>query len=172
MKKITILILVLFVPSVYSEEKIKFLDSGIDSYMLESHDSTVMLLKGKEANPDLGFNTYEFKLGGTHTIQFIVHPGNLKYEVSEIKIIKGQNNHLKYTYPGKAITQKGISIGISKSELINKLGIPLLKKSNQLVYRTEYNKAILVKYNMPIYYGKYKFEKNKLVSFSFGFEYP
>ncbi len=162
---------ILFASSVHSEELPIFFDSGIDTYILESQDSTLMLLKDKKPNLDFGFNTYKFKLEDAHLIQFIVHPENLKYEVSEIKIIKGKNGDHSHLYPGKAITQKAISLGISKEDLISKIGKPKVATGNQYEYRTENHKGILKTYNMPIYYGKYKFVKNRLVSFSFGFEY-
>jgi hypothetical protein len=172
MKNITILFLVLLATAVHSEELPKYFDPGIDNYVFYSRTSTESLLEDKVPNPDFAFSTYEFKLGEIHIIQFIVHPGSVKYEVSEIKIIVDPNRKLPISYPGSAITQKGIFLGMSKEELISKLGKPKLGLDDMLEYKAKNDAGILAKYNMPIYYGKYTFRKNKLVSISFGFEYP
>lgn len=172
MKIITILFVVLFAAKVHSEELPIYFDLGIDSYAFLSRSTTETLLKGSLTNNDYGFSTYEFKLGDHHIIQFIVHPGSVKYEVSEVKIIFDLNRHLTNSYPGSAITQKGIFLGMSKEELISKLDKPKMGLNDVLEYKAENDTEILAKYNMPIYYGKYTFRKNKLVSFSFGFEYP
>ena len=63
-------------------------------------------------------------------------------------------------------------MGVSPSFLIDKLGEPNSIESNTYQYRAVSNPYIQQKYNMPIYYGKYKFEENKLIEFKFGFEYP
>ena len=172
MKITTILFLFLFAPAVYAEELPVFFDSGIDSYMLSAHDTTLNLLKDRQESLDLGFHTYEFNLGHSHLIQFVVHPGSIRFEISEIQIIERQNKNPSYKYPGKGITKKGISLGITKEELIIKIGNPNRVTGDQYEYRAEYHGGILKRYNMPIYYGKYTFVKNRLVSFSFGFEYP
>ncbi len=174
MKFITILFIVLFALTVHSEELPIYFDPGIDCYVFYSRASTESLLKDKASDPKFGFNTYEFKLGENHIIQFIVHPGSLKYEVSEIKIIADPNRKLPISYLGSAITQKGICLGMSMEELITKLGKPKpnSRLSDILEYEAENDTGILAEYNMPIYYGKYTFKQNKLISFSFGFEYP
>lgn len=172
MKIITILFIVLVAATVHSEELPIYFDPGIDSYIFYSRASTEPLLEGNTSNNDFGFSSYEFKLGDHHIIQFIVHPGSIKFEVSEIKIIADLNRHLPISYPGSAITQKGIYLGMSKEELISKLGQPKVGLNDILEYKAKNDAGILAKYNMPIYYGKYTFRQNKLVSFSFGFEYP
>jgi len=172
MKITFILFLFLIVPAVYADELPVFFDAGIDSYMLSAQDTTLDLLKNRKESLDLGFHTYEFNLGESHLIQFVVHPGSVKFEISEIQIIEARNRSSSYKYPGKGISKKGISLGISKQDLISKIGKPTKVTGDQYEYRAEFNDGILKNYNMPIYYGKYTFDKNKLITFSFGFEYP
>ncbi|MCP4763830.1 MAG: hypothetical protein GY870_18810 [archaeon] len=172
MRIITTLFILFFSTSVYSEELPIYFDPGIDSYNFYSRASTESLLKGKAANHEFGFSTYEFKLGDNHIIQFIVHPGGIKFKVNEIKIIADLNRNLSISYPGKTITKKGIYLGMCREELISKLGKPKMDENDKLKYKAENNKGILAKYNMPIYYGEYTFKRNELISFSFGFEYP
>ncbi|NNG01442.1 MAG: hypothetical protein HKM93_18785 [Desulfobacteraceae bacterium] len=172
LKTTALLIFVLFASSVYAEDLPVFFDPGIDTYSLETQQSTVMLLKNIPMKSASGFDTYEFNLGDDHLIQFIVHPGSLKSEISEISIICGQIKDQAQKYPGRAVTTKGISLGISKAELIGKIGEPMLVIGDRYEYRSEYHPGIQKKYNMPLYYGKYTFMNDKLISFSFGFEYP
>ena len=172
MRKFIILFIILFSSTVYSEELPMFFDSGIDSYNFLAQDTTKELLENKKKNTEFGFSTYEFMLGNNHIIQFVVHPESLIYEVSEINVIEYDNRHLSNNYPNKAITHKGISLGISKEDLVRKIGAPAPVTAKRYEYKSEYDKAILKRYNMPLYYSSYAFVNNKLVSFSFGFEYP
>ena len=52
------------------------------------------------------------------------------------------------TYPDNATTTKGISLGISKEELIKKIGKPAAVNGDRNIYRAEYHKGILKKYNL------------------------
>ena len=172
MKMNTILFIILLACIGHSEELPIYFDPGIDSYIFNSRASTETLLRSNTPNISFGFSTYEFKLGDRHIIQFIAHPGGVKFEASGINIIEDLNSHLPILYPGTAITQKGIYLGMSKKELISKLGQPKVALNDTLEYKVENDAGILSKYNMSIYCGKYIFRQNKLVSFSFGFGYP
>lgn len=173
MRKIIILFILLISSSVYCEELPTFFDAGIDAHNLLDQESTKALLENTKENQKSGFFIYEFALKGKHIIQLIVHPGSIKHAVSEIHIIDNNKKKLIDDYPNKAITAKGIFIGITKEDLVRKIGRPsYITDNNHYEYKSEYDQGILKKYNMPIYYGSYKFVNNHLVSFSFGFEYP
>jgi hypothetical protein len=79
---------------------------------------------------------------------------------------------------GHFITGKGIHLGISKKDLIKILGPDFTEKKESHSLKIHYRivdserSSFLRKYNLPIYYGLYNFEGDKLVNFSFGFEYP
>jgi len=76
------------------------------------------------------------------------------------------------------VTGKGIHLGMSKKDLIKILGPDFTEKREGNRLRVHYRIAdferssFLKKYNLPTYYGSYNFEGDKLVNFSFGFEYP
>lgn len=78
-------------------------------------------------------------------------------------------------------TEKGIKLGLSKQEVLAKLGncYTIIDSTNdciELFYRIENPKdsrtKILESNNMPVYYSSFTFCKNKLKHFEFGFEYP
>ncbi len=80
-------------------------------------------------------------------------------------------------------TGKGIHLGISKPQLVSILGKPTQKHSKNDIESFEYRIGVesyeklnqskfLEYYNMPTYYGNYKFKGDRLIAFQFGFLYP
>lgn len=78
-------------------------------------------------------------------------------------------------------TEKGIKIGLTKKQVVEKLGtcysvVDSTEDCIELYYRIENPKdsrtRILKSNNMPVYYATYTFCKDKLRYYEFGFEYP
>ena len=112
-----------------------------------------------------------------------VHPGDARSQISIFKITYSDNlnEKIKEINFKEFKTEKGIKLGLTKSELIKKLGTCYLAKDStkngiELNYRIEQPKdsktKLLQNNNMPIYYATYKFKNDKLQNIEFGFEYP
>lgn len=111
------------------------------------------------------------------------HPGDAEYQISVITVRQSRKEDYGYRRldVDTISTGKGIMIGMSKEELIRRLGTcyAVPDSSNEyieLYYRIESPKDseshLLARHNMPVYYASYKFRKNWLERFEFGFEYP
>lgn len=157
-------------------------DTSVVGIKIGNVESTLKIL-GKQTKLE-GDSTHIFysndkkqKLGLT------VHPGSYYSQVSIFNISyadKSQKNFRKIN--SKVFeTEKGIKLGISKREIIEKLGTcyetkDSTKNSIELNYRIELPKdsktKLLTSNNMPIYYAKYKLTNDKLENIEFGFEYP
>ena len=112
-----------------------------------------------------------------------VHPGDYYSQVSIFTIsYAGKSKlNLQQINSKEFETEKGIKLGISKKQIIDKLGNCYVvkdssKNSIELNYRLELpddsKTRILKSHNMPIYYASYKLTNDKLENIEFGFEYP
>ena len=110
-------------------------------------------------------------------------PGDDKYQISVFKVDYAKKDDYGYKKLGiDAIkTEKGISLGMSKEELVNRLGncyaaLDSTKGYMELYYRIEApndtKTNLLLRHNMPIYYASYKVRNGGLEAFEFGFKYP
>lgn len=81
------------------------------------------------------------------------------------------NNRLEYN---SFITESGIKLGITKTELLKIKGNNYSENDNTVKYvLSEYNNScFLQKYNLPLYFSEYTFKDDKLIKIYFGFEYP
>jgi hypothetical protein len=117
------------------------------------------------------------------TLTLVQHPGDAKNQISIFKV--AYSDKASYSYrqlPLHAFsTEKGIRLGMSKKQLLEKLGTcynPLDSTRNSMVlsYRIEAPKdsktRLLATNSMPIYYASYKLNNDKVVALEFGFEYP
>jgi hypothetical protein len=111
------------------------------------------------------------------------HPGDGKYQVSIFRVEYAKKDD--YGYRKLAVdsikTEKGIMLGMSKGEVIKRLGncyaaLDSTKEYMELYYRIEAphdtKTHLLENHNMPIYYASYKIRNGGLEKFEFGFEYP
>jgi len=116
-------------------------------------------------------------------LELTVHPGEYYNQVSIFKISYSDNSKQKLRQINlpKFETEKGIKLGISKREIIERLGTcyeakDSTKNSIELNYRLEFpndsRTKLLNSNNMPIYSSTYKLTNNKLENIEFGFEYP
>lgn len=119
---------------------------------------------------------------GRQSLTVFTHPGEVG-EIAEFRVsyVSGAESPVRRLAGiKKFITGKGINLGMSQSQVTSILGAPSNQQSkenlatfNYRIEGVELNKSkFLAYYNMPIYYGIYKFKNNRLVSFQFGFEYP
>lgn len=164
-------------PCVFSDP-----DSSVIGIKIRNAESTVNVI-GKQTKLQ-GDSTYIFyssdkkqKLGLT------VHPGDYYSQVSVFSIAYSDNSKQNFRQLNSTEfeTEKGIKLGIRKSEIIEKLGTCYVVKDStengiSLHYRLELPKdsktKLLKSNNMPIYYATYKLRNNKLENIEFGFEYP
>jgi hypothetical protein len=109
------------------------------------------------------------------------HPGDIKNSFSEILIKKSdlKNEDIRpLETVDYYITGKNVRLGLSKNELISILGNNHTSSSEGEILIIRYRIAgiesseFLRSYNMPVYYGEYRFRDNRLFEFSFGYEYP
>ncbi len=111
------------------------------------------------------------------------HPGDEQYQISIIKV--GYAKKEDYGYKKLNIdtlkTEKGIRLGMSKAEIVSRLGncyaaLDSTTGYMELYYRIEApgdtKTDLLHRHNMPIYYASYKIRNGGLEAFEFGFEYP
>ncbi|HUC79779.1 MAG TPA: hypothetical protein VMR70_02650 [Flavisolibacter sp.] len=111
------------------------------------------------------------------------HPGDGKYQVSIVRVYYAKKED--YGYRKLDIdtikTGNGIVLGMSKDDIINRLGncYAALDSTNdymELYYRIEAPRdtktRLLSNHNMPVYYASYKIRNGGLERLEFGFEYP
>ncbi|MEI6695485.1 MAG: hypothetical protein WCO13_05405 [Bacteroidota bacterium] len=119
----------------------------------------------------------------TQKVELIAHYGCNKNEFLEVVISNVQKNNKLYNDTNKYIitdvfefkTGENIKLGVSSNYVRKKLNITFLekKKGNNLILsfrKNITNLPMFKRYNMPIYYGRYYFNNDKLIKFSFGFE--
>jgi len=117
-------------------------------------------------------------------VKLIVHPGD---DINAVSIFKvGYTNDALKNSKNTTISQsfqseKEIQLGITKEQLISKLGNCFKiqsqrKNSLAILYKIEAPQdtkdGLLKRHNLPIYYAVYKIWNNKLTEIEFGFEYP
>jgi hypothetical protein len=107
------------------------------------------------------------------------YPGDMKFQFSEFDITATKSTNKEKIIPVPSFkTNNGIYLGITKKEIISKLGknftLHHSNHNNYLYYEIGDlpHSVFLEKYNMPHYYAKYFLEQDRLVRYKFGFEYP
>jgi len=117
------------------------------------------------------------------TLTVTQHPGDGKNQISIFSV--AFSDKADHGYKQLKIetfqTEKGIKLGLTKEEVIGKLGncytvVDSTKDCIELYYRIESPNDSRARFletnNMPIYYATYTFCKSKLRYYEFGFEYP
>lgn len=157
-------------------------DTSVVGIKIRNVESTLNIL-GRQTKLE-GDSTHVFyssdkkqKLGLT------LHPGDYYCQVSIFKISYSDNSkqNFRQINSKEFKTEKEIKLGISKKEILEKLGTcyttkDSTKNSIELNYRIELpndtKTKLLTSNNMPIYYATYKLKNDKLEYIEFGFEYP
>lgn len=157
-------------------------DTSVFGIKIRNAESTINVL-GKQTKLQ-GDSTYIFySRNKTQKLGLTVHPGDDYGQVSIFSISYSDNSkqNFRQLNSNEFETEKGIKLGISKSEIIEKLGTCFevkdsIKNSISLHYRIELpndsRTKVLKTNNMPVYFANYKLTNNKLENIEFGFEYP
>ena len=124
-----------------------------------------------------------YSLMDAETLTLTQHPGDGKNQISVFSV--AHSDKADHGYKQLKVetfqTEKGIKLGLTKPQLVEKLGncyavIDSTENCIELYYRIENPKdsktKILESNNMPVYYATYTFCNNKLRYYEFGFEYP
>ena len=157
-------------------------DTSICGIILRDSKSAIDIIGGKDEFDSLG----QYHYSSTYDREILTltqHPGDEKYNMSIFKVEKAGKKTKGYKKINIVTfeTEKGIKIGISKNQIIERLGncyapIDSTNVYIQLYYRLELpgdsKSKLLENTQMPVYFASYKFLNDRLYEFEFGFEYP
>lgn len=157
-------------------------DTSLSKINLRDSKSTELIISNKDKIDDNDQYHY-YSTMYRETLTMTQHPGDGKYQISIFKV--EYSDKADYGYRKLNIdtfkTEKGIKLGMSKKQIIERLGSCYVANDSskgyiELYYRLETpndsKTKILENNNMPIYYASYKLWKDRLEKFEFGFEYP
>jgi hypothetical protein len=166
------------------ENNCKFLEPDTSICGIKIHDveSTLRVL-GQKTELEGDSTHVFFSKDKNQELRLNVFPGGARSQVSIFNVCysKNKKQNLRMINQNVFETEKEVKLGISKNQLIEKLGKcytvkDSTKQTIELDYRIENpndsRTKLLENYNMPVYYAWYKFKNEKLDSFEFGFEYP
>jgi hypothetical protein len=158
-------------------ERPSYVDDSINElHLLEAESGKDQLQSLPPNCKDLFISAYCYvNTDRTQKVMLLIHPGDYRFRVAEVLVEKASGEDQLEIFPRPIrffLTAKGIRLGLSQSEVIERLGEPHRRNGNNIQYRVENDEYLLDEYNMPIYYGNYTFENGELVSFRYGFEYP
>lgn len=156
-------------------------DTSVSGIILRAENSISRVL-GKQIKLPGDATHHFYSKNKEQVLSMTVHAGDGSNLVSifSVKYIGNYKPKYRVSNINSFETEKGIHLGISKNEVINKLGKCITADSKKgiasIYYRLEKPQdsktKLLERQNMPIYYAVYYFKKDTLVEFEFGFEYP
>jgi hypothetical protein len=156
-------------------------DTSLSGIKIRDVESANSVLKVKRLKGD---TTYHFSTADKkQVLSVIVHPGDYYSQISifQVKYVDSKPLTMTSLSVDRFSSEKNILLGLAKEELIAKLGncyavSDSTSKSITINYRLESPQdsktKLLKRQSLPIYFAKYKFYKDKLIEFEFGFEYP
>jgi hypothetical protein len=157
-------------------------DTSLCGITLRNSESATKIIGSENIIDKLDHYQFYSKLE-RETLTLTQHPGDVKNQISIFKV--EYSNKLSYDFKQLDIdtfkTEKGIKLGLTKKQIIEKLGncyapIDSTKNYIELYYIIEQPKdsksKILESNNMPQYFASYKLRNDRLEEFEFGFEYP
>lgn len=157
-------------------------DTSLCGLILRDTESATKIIGSNNKMNDAGEYKFYSKLE-SETLTLTQHPGDIKNQISIFKVEKSD----KASYGFKELntdtfkTEKGIRLGLTKKQIMDRLGncyasIDSTKNYIELYYLIEAPKDsksnILKNNNMPKYFASYKLRNDRLEEFEFGFEYP
>jgi hypothetical protein len=170
------------------------LHDTISSRIILGADNIILYQK----NPPFEFKFFNRYKTQTLTCTFM--PGDYLYSLSEFKVEMNVSDVNRFIVDSSQVkivvlkdipvfkSGKGIELGTDSSNVVSILGKPneissengvdifLYEIKDPIYYPNEKidNQAndFLNLFNMPSYYGNYKFRNGKLIEFGFGFPYP
>jgi hypothetical protein len=152
-------------------------DISVNGIFLEDPASTEKVL-GKEI-PHEEQLVYWNK-DRTQLLTLLFHGGDTVHAFAEFKVTragKGDSAVKALSFP-TFITGKGVRLGLSQRQVTAIFGKGVeedVGRQHLIRYSIEdiqTKTPFLKHYNLPSYYGEYRFEDGKLIEFSFGFELP
>ncbi len=152
---------------------------GISLRISKSADKVI----GTDNKVDEREQYHFYSLMDAETLTLTQHPGDGKNQISIFSVSYSDKADHGYKQLDAETfqTEKGIKLGMTKEQVIGKLGncyavVDSTGECIELYYRIETpndsKTNILESNNMPIYYATYTFCKDKLRYYEFGFEYP
>ncbi|HEV7868082.1 MAG TPA: hypothetical protein VGO90_10400 [Chthoniobacteraceae bacterium] len=159
-------------------------DISVGGFSLLDPDSAERVLgkRLKTVEEDNDFpKAYCLNAARTEQLVLTQHYGALLHEFAEYQVTPV---HVEGRGPvaagvGSWITGRGVRLGMSERELIERLGSPTKTsgrgKDRNLEYRVAPNEGRAVDEilsDWELYYGNYQFREGRLVRFRFGFDYP
>lgn len=167
-----------------NESKCVFVDpdTSVVGIKIRNVESALKIL-GKQTKLE-GDSTHIFySCDKTQKLGLTVHPGDYFSQVSIFKISYSDNSKQNFRQINlkEFRTEKQVKLGISKKEILEKLGTcyttkDSTKNSIELNYRimlpNDSKTKLLTNNNMPIYYATYRLKNDRLEYIEFGFEYP
>jgi len=157
-------------------------DTSLSGIIIRNSESAAQIIGDKNAIDSIERYHFYTKFY-RETLTLTQHPGDGKNQISIFKIT--YSDKADYGYKQLPIdtlrTEKGIRLGLTKKQIIEKLGscyasVDSSENYIELYYRIELpddsKTKLLSRQNMPIYYSSYKLWNDKLEQFEFGFEYP
>lgn len=157
-------------------------DTSLDGIELRNSNSADKVI-GTDNKTDEKEQYHFYSLMDAETLTLTQHPGDGKNQISVFSV--SYSDKADHGYKQLKVetfqTEKGIKLGLTKQQVIDKLGncyalVDSTKDCIEIYYRIENPKdsktKILESNNMPVYYATYIFCKDKLRYYEFGFEYP
>lgn len=156
-------------------------DTSILSLSLRDSKSGADFIKGDQQRGEEDYRYYSKNC--KQLLSLTQHPGDNKYQISIIKVEYAKKDDYGYRRLNVDTlkTEKGIMLGMSKYDVIDRLGncyivIDSTKEYMVLRYQIEARKVskthLLATHNMPSYSASYSIRNGTLEKFEFGFEYP
>jgi hypothetical protein len=157
-------------------------DTSLSKIKLRDFESAETIITDKDKIDDNEQYHY-YSTMYRETLTMTQHPGDGKYQISIFKVEysdKADHGFRKLNIDTFK-TEKGIKLGMTKRQIIERLGSCYVANDSskgyiELYYRLETpndsKTKILESNNMPIYYASYQLWKDRLEKFEFGFEYP
>lgn len=157
-------------------------DISLSGIILRNSESATKIVGSENSMDSLGQYRFYSRLE-SEILTLTQHPGDSKNQISIIKVKKSDktSDGFKELNFDTFTTERGIRLGLTKKQIIEKLGdcyapIDSTKNYIELYYVIEQPKdiksKILEKNNMPKYFASYKLWNERLEQFEFGFEYP
>jgi hypothetical protein len=164
-------------------KSISCIDTSLCGINLDDHESTWRVLGKKVAidqhNDD--FPSYSFRNNaGTEVATVVFYPGGVVDEFSAFHVREAQSEDSVLIRKANIITirsGRGITLGMSLQRVRKELCASHIvtkqeKDTTFLQYHVDDNSHNFEHFNMPSYSAIYKFVKDRLVGFTFGFDYP
>ncbi|MBK9271747.1 MAG: hypothetical protein IPM48_09105 [Saprospiraceae bacterium] len=157
-------------------------DTSVSGIVLRNAESVIKLL-GHQTQLEAGSNHSYFSADRKQKLVLTVYPADYPNQISVMNVSHSDNTQQEFRQLNIPVfkTEKGIQLGMSRKEIVEKLGFCYLAKDStkntiDLAYRIELpndsNTKFLERNNMPIYYAIYSLVDDKLKNIEIGFENP